>query len=77
MADFPHPNMLDIWFGIACQDHEVPLVCLAKPGGIFGVLPQKGSIHDGVLRDDSEQNRSVLSAWPWTLHEVKCGRTDG
>jgi hypothetical protein len=71
MADFPYPNMLDIWFGIACQDHEVPLVCLAKPGGIFRVLPQKDSIHDGVLRDDSEQTDSVLSVWPWTLHEAR------
>jgi hypothetical protein len=71
MADFPYRNMLDIWFGIACQEHEVPLVCLAKPGGIFGVLPQKDSIHDGVLRDDSEQTESVLSAWPWKLHQAR------
>lgn len=71
MADFPYPNMLDIWFGIACQDHEVPMVCLAKPGGIFGVLPQQHSIHDDVLRDDSKYTDSVMIAWPWNLHEAK------
>jgi len=71
MADFPYRNMLDIWFGIACQEHEVPLVCLARPYAWFESIPQLFSLWDDVERDDTKQSQSVLDAWPWTLRAAK------
>jgi hypothetical protein len=70
-GDFPYPNMVDIWFGIACQKRKVPMICLARPFGWLQPLPQLMSIYDSVVQDDTKQSESVLSAWPWTLHTLE------
>jgi hypothetical protein len=71
MADLPYPNMTDIWFGMRCQKHRVPIVCLARPHQWLEFVPQLFSIFDGVERDDSRHSRCVLRSQPWVLHEPK------
>ena len=75
-ADFPYPNMTDIWFGIACQKRRVPIVCIARPLGWLEVMPQLTGIWDSVVQDDTKQSESALTIDEWKLHEVNDGRVD-
>jgi glycosyltransferase involved in cell wall biosynthesis len=68
-ADFELPNMADVWFALKAQEHEVPLVALARPKDWLRPLPTAGqTIYDTHRHDDHPQTEAVRRRWPFKLH---------
>ncbi|MEV6041158.1 FkbM family methyltransferase [Nonomuraea sp. NPDC052116] len=74
-ADFPAPNMADLFFAIAGQHQRVPFTCLAHGRGwLTGIPGLSGdsiyarSVGDAAFR--AEMTRTARQAGTWILHRV-------
>lgn len=93
MDAFPWDSMCDIWFGIWCQHHRIPLLVHAHTKDTFGVI--EGTQDRGkciwvanCLGEESPRNTymaqlaTILQLQPWTLfyynaNKELCGRRGG
>jgi len=48
MADFPEPNMADVWLGLLAQRKKIPMASVARAKKWIGIVPgsQKDTIYD-------------------------------
>ncbi len=63
--DFRMPNMADIWFGIKCQQQEIPLTTIARKQNWLRPQPVKDTIYDKFVYDDKIQTQIVNQLGIW------------
>eukprot|EP00168_Porphyra_purpurea_P009219 TRINITY_DN2225_c0_g1_i1.p1 TRINITY_DN2225_c0_g1~~TRINITY_DN2225_c0_g1_i1.p1 ORF type:complete len:759 (-),score=234.38 TRINITY_DN2225_c0_g1_i1:1501-3750(-) len=73
VADFPEPNMADVWFGVLAQRRRLPLVVAPHSGGWLREVG--GTAVDSLYgrftvraRADRLQTRAAKAAMPWVVH---------
>lgn len=83
VADFPEPNMADVWFGVAAQARRLPLVVVPHAKGWLREVPgtAAGSLYDRFTaraRADRLQTRAAVAAMPWVVYNAtRKGRERG
>lgn len=68
--DFGAGNSCDIWFGIACQNQRVPLLCLARPTGYLTSDRELDQDERAVSaqRGQGERQAGFVNSWaPWRI----------
>lgn len=66
LSDFERPNMADVWFALAAQRHQLPLVAVARSANWLTALPTGGpTIYDAHRHDDAVQTEAIRRIWPW------------
>lgn len=69
-ADFPVPNMADLWVGRQTQRQRVPVIAVPRARNWLRCLPTTSSIFDAATGDDSEQTAIVVEQWPWRMYKM-------
>jgi hypothetical protein len=64
---FQTPNMADVWFGVACQQQRVPVVCIARPSNWLKIQKVTNTIFGRYRTRDQLQTRVVIANTPWKL----------
>ena len=64
---FQAPNMADVWFGVACQQQQVPVVCIARPSHWLKIQKVPNTIFGRYRTRDQLQTRAVIANTPWKL----------
>ncbi|MCB9550352.1 MAG: hypothetical protein H6705_00260 [Myxococcales bacterium] len=72
-ADFPRPDMADIWFGLLCQRQRVPVVAVARGAEWLEDIEVGGSIYERARFADAEQTRWVRSLGRWQVFGAERG----
>lgn len=75
VADFPEPNMADVWFGVASQARRLPLVVVPHPKGWLREVPgtAAGSLYERFTaraRADRLQTKAAVAAMPWVVYNA-------
>lgn len=75
VADFPEPNMADVWFGVAAQARRLPLVVVPHAKGWLREVAgtAAGSLYGRFTeraRADRLQTRAAVAAMPWVVYNA-------
>jgi FkbM family methyltransferase len=70
MKNFEHPNMADIWVGLFCQEHKIPMVCVAREKGLLTLLHCHWTIYNEHSKNDRIQTDAVNRVHQWKVSRV-------
>jgi hypothetical protein len=68
---FELPNMSDGWFGLFCQQEQIPQVVIARKANWLKALQSDETIFDRYTWDDEERTAVIKRIWPWRLFPVE------
>ncbi|MHC4814339.1 MAG: hypothetical protein ACYTFN_14690 [Planctomycetota bacterium] len=63
--------MSDGWFGLFCQQEQIPQVVIARKANWLKALQSDETIFDRYTWDDEERTAVIKRIWPWRLFPVE------
>lgn len=56
---FKYPNMADVWIGYYAKKNNIPIICVKHNSDFIKTIPQKTTIHNQKLNNDTIQTQIV------------------